>query len=156
MYKKFKRKNKNIIDRNLINENKKKNKNIKCNNKKKSFKDKSISNTIYNIKKTKININNNPPRRTTFKVTQDSKSSYNLTYKDTFKSNKKFSKFDKSYKNQKSLNLSKLNRKELNPKQESNFLLNYTDKEINSFKYEIALKYDKRTYFQYYLSLLKT
>ena len=31
----------------------------------------------------------------------------------------------------------------------------FIDKEINSFKYEEALKYDKRTYIQYYISLLK-
>ena len=37
-------------------------------------------------------------------------------------------------------------------KKKSNSL---TDKEINSFKYEEALKFDKRTYIQFYFSLLK-
>ena len=32
----------------------------------------------------------------------------------------------------------------------------YNDRELNSLKYEDALKYDKRTYFQYYSSLLLT
>ena len=36
-----------------------------------------------------------------------------------------------------------------------NKLDHFVDKELNSFKYEKALKYDKRTYIQYYISLLK-
>ena len=35
-------------------------------------------------------------------------------------------------------------------------IMEYTDEEKNNLKYELALKYDKRTYFEYYLSLLKT
>ena len=34
--------------------------------------------------------------------------------------------------------------------------IEYTDDEINEFSYDIAIKHDKRTYFQYYISLLKT
>ena len=37
-----------------------------------------------------------------------------------------------------------------------NIILPYTDTEKNSFNYKDALKYDKRTYLQYYFSLLKT
>ena len=33
---------------------------------------------------------------------------------------------------------------------------NYIDEEINSFSYDLSLKLDKRTYCQYYISLLKT
>ena len=33
---------------------------------------------------------------------------------------------------------------------------NYNDEEINGFSYNIAIQYDKRTYCQYYASLLKT
>jgi len=33
---------------------------------------------------------------------------------------------------------------------------NYIDEEINCFSYNLALQYDKRTYCQYYISLLKT
>ena len=33
--------------------------------------------------------------------------------------------------------------------------LDYSDSELNSLSYEEALKYDKRTFFQYYISLLK-
>ena len=32
---------------------------------------------------------------------------------------------------------------------------NFIDEELNSLSYDLAFKYDKRTYFQYYLSLLK-
>ena len=32
---------------------------------------------------------------------------------------------------------------------------NFNDEELNSLEYEIALEFDKRTYFQYYISLLK-
>ena len=34
-------------------------------------------------------------------------------------------------------------------------ILDYSDKEKNEFSYELALQYDKRTYCQYYISLLK-
>ena len=34
--------------------------------------------------------------------------------------------------------------------------LSFTDSEINSFDYQTALKYDERTFIQYYLSLIKT
>ena len=35
-------------------------------------------------------------------------------------------------------------------------ILNCIDEEINGFSYDLAIKYDKRTYCQYYISLLKT
>ena len=34
-------------------------------------------------------------------------------------------------------------------------ILEYNDNEINSLSYQVALKKDKRTFFQYYLSLLR-
>ena len=37
-----------------------------------------------------------------------------------------------------------------------NKIINYNDFEMNSLNYEDALNYDKRTYFQYYISLVKT
>ena len=45
-----------------------------------------------------------------------------------------------------------MNKKEKTDKIKSE---NYVDYEINSFDYKLALKYDKRTYFQYYMSLLR-
>ena len=41
-----------------------------------------------------------------------------------------------------------------NKKQNTN--INYSDSEINSFSYKEAIKNDKRTFFQYYFSLIKT
>jgi hypothetical protein len=35
-------------------------------------------------------------------------------------------------------------------------IMKYTDDEINGLSYELAMQYDKRTYFQYYISLIKT
>jgi len=35
-------------------------------------------------------------------------------------------------------------------------IMKYTEDELNLLNYELALKYDERTYFQYYISLLKT
>ena len=35
-------------------------------------------------------------------------------------------------------------------------IMEYNDEEKNNLKYKQALKYDKRTYFEYYISLLKT
>ena len=41
-------------------------------------------------------------------------------------------------------------------KEEKNLIIKYNDYEINNFSYKQALKLDKRSYFQYYISLLKT
>ena len=35
-------------------------------------------------------------------------------------------------------------------------IMEYNDEEKNNLKYELALKFDKRSYFEYYLSLIKT
>ena len=142
LVKKFK--NKNFIIGNL---NKKENK--KYLYKIIKVKNKSNSNYKYNIKKENKKINN-PPKRSSISASQDSKKSFN-TYEETFKSINKFSKFDKSFKKEKSF----LNIKEIKPKKEPEFMLKFTDKEMNSFQYEKALKYDKRTYLQYYISLIK-
>ena len=37
-----------------------------------------------------------------------------------------------------------------------NEIMDYNDDEINNFPYDLALEYDKRTYCQYYISLIKT
>ena len=61
---------------------------------------------------------------------------------ETFNKNKKFcSKFNIS--------------KQLNTKRVNN-TMKYTDMEVNSLSYDLARLYDKRTYCQYYISLLKT
>ena len=35
-------------------------------------------------------------------------------------------------------------------------IMEYNDEELNNLEYDLALKYDKRNYCQYYLSLLNT
>ena len=44
----------------------------------------------------------------------------------------------------------------VNLKNEKKSIINFNDYELNNMEYDEALKYDKRTYFQYYWSLLKT
>ena len=40
--------------------------------------------------------------------------------------------------------------------QKTKEIMNFNDLELNQLPYKLALKYDKRTYFQYYISLIKT
>ena len=54
-------------------------------------------------------------------------------------------------KGQSSKTLSTKNNKKSHSYEENKF----NDEELNSLEYEIALEFDKRTYFQYYISLLK-
>ena len=56
-----------------------------------------------------------------------------------------------------SKNQSKKNKiKKIKIKKPYSNILKYTDDEINDLSYELAIKNDKRTYFQYYISLIKT
>ena len=48
------------------------------------------------------------------------------------------------------------NNKEQEIIKKSKEVMEYNDEEKNNLKYELALKYDKRTYIEYYISLLKT
>ena len=70
-------------------------------------------------------------------------------------------KIDSSYKylqhvkKEKPFNLKQLNNIEIVTKDNETYI-NYNDYEMNNFSYEEALKYDKRNYFQYYLSLIRT
>ena len=47
-------------------------------------------------------------------------------------------------------------KKEDGIKTKSKEIIDYIDEELNNLSYKLALKYDKRTYFEYYLSLIKT
>ena len=58
------------------------------------------------------------------------------------------------YKSKNSGTFEYLKPKFFSKKENTNF--EYTDSELNELSYEKALKKDKRTYFQYYISLLKT
>ena len=90
-----------------------------------------------------------------------------LRTKKKFKKTKK--KFNKKIKNEipineknqnmfdgsKSNNNLKLENKCEKIKTENSKILEYNDSELNSLSYDDALKYDKRTYIKYYISLLK-
>ena len=61
-------------------------------------------------------------------------------------------------------NIQEINRKKNNIKNQSDkktiknvkLIMKYTDEEINNLTYDLALLYDKRSYCEYYISLLKT
>ena len=103
-------------------------------------------NRIINIKnnREKINtiLNNFSP-----KVSKDNSSKLSI-----------YSKNDLNIKRNKILNNSYLDINIINPEEaiKIKYLINPTDNEMNSLNYDKALKYDKRTFIQYYISLLKT
>ena len=61
-------------------------------------------------------------------------------------------------------NIQEINRKKNNIKNQSEqknikrvkLIMKYTDEEINNLTYDLALLYDKRSYCEYYISLIKT
>ena len=70
-----------------------------------------------------------------------------------FKQTTQFKK-NKSFGEKNMINILKIKSTDKNRKYIKELLLR-KDFEINSLKYEEALKFDKRNYFQYYISLLK-
>ena len=125
------------------------NKNIKSNSKKKSKNNRiSTNNSINNIfniniiKKIEINkkLKSNPPKKV------------NNIILNTVTNNISSISIANNSKNKLGKIINNLDFKKNKLKKKSNSL---TDKEINSFKYEEALKFDKRTYIQFYFSLLK-
>jgi len=105
-----------------------------------------IKNKINEITKTikKVNkIKNNPSKkRSALNTQKDSNSKIELNNSNI---KKKKNIFRKKIKNKKFLRKNKLNR-----------YIKLNDYEMNNLSYKKALKLDKRTFFQYYLSLLKT
>ena len=122
-----------------------------------------------NLEKMKNNIQkNNYADKKKIKIKIKLKKSRKIIFPDDFKSNSK-RKFIKQilmkeiagsrsmnkiipYKNKKSINE---NIDTINEQADKN-ILDYSDNELNSLIYEKAIKYDKRTFVQYYLSLIKT
>ena len=70
----------------------------------------------------------------------------NRNKKNIKENNNKNKNKDKQNKNGKNLNLLKKN---------NNVIITYNDYELNTFDYKNAMLHDKRTCFQYYLSLIK-
>ena len=128
-------KNKNILkDKNKI-KNKKKEKNVNFN--------RNIFN-INIIKEVKINENAHPRKQ---KMVLNTYSNNNQTSLLTI--NRPKNKFKINSEKNNTINNKKTQIKS------KNRIDYFVDKELNSFKYIEALKYDKRTYIQYYISLLK-
>ena len=75
--------------------------------------------------------------------------------KNTFKSGtkEKFININNSILSQKDINIYK---RKTTVKNKNEIVLFFNDYELNSMSYNISLKYDKRTYFEYYFSLLRT
>ena len=107
-----------------------------------SKKDNNIKNEKNNRKKIITILDNFSP-----KVSKDNSSKLSI-----------YSKNDLNIKRNKILNNSYFDIYIKNPEEaiKNNYLINPTDNEMNSLNYDKALKYDKRTFFQYYISLLKT
>ena len=127
--------------------NKSKNKN-KNKNKNKYIKKMAIKNPIKRKKsKNNINSNNNNVR---YVNTNNSslKIKLNRNNKPLNKQKNKIQKDIKIFYKESLINDNKLSKK--------NNILKYNDYELNRLSYKEALKNDKRTYFQYYYSLLKT
>ena len=153
--KKSNKKSKNIFQLNKYNINQ----NIKNNNvlnfqKKISSPPKKI--LLSNIS-SKLNVNN---------IINKSETNNIITSKDSYKKNKQ-KKIKKNKRQQKLNKNSEINKKinnnatELKTFKKKNNILNtkkpkFTNEELNNMKYTIALIYDKRTYLEYYWSLLKT
>ena len=148
---------------NQIKKNNKDNKddNINCNNANNKV---ILENKDYLYKNNRqiINLINNPPPKKIKKFNYslnciNNDLNLNITNIDKSKSNinskielnlKYYINKDIPYQKNKNIKIKELNI--------NNNIIKRTDNELNSLKYEEALKYDKRTYFQYYISLLKT
>ena len=144
----------------LLNVNSKKgNKYVKINPKinKKNFKrkinnininSKKSNNIIFSNKIKNINKYNNPLKR---KQIQSSNKKKNISYNNI---NKKNLKSVKSNNNKK--NFIKLNNIKQKGRKNVKKIMKYNNDEINELSYNLALLYDKRTFCQYYNSLLKS
>ena len=134
-----------------------KNKSISKSNKKKVEKMKNNAKNKMNkviAKKNNKKYKNEPPLRNKKAFKSHNKSSNSIIFKAVTnktqlsqeKSNNKF------FYSQKSILVSEKRNAIIN----NQTIKNFNDYELNSLLYEEALIYDKRTYFQYYLSLLRT
>ena len=134
----------------------------------KSLNNSKISDSLQNCKKLKIpgkaniNIYKNNKKKTNQIVFQNN--FIILDSQNNDKSNTKFILNKEKYKNdkKKTINQNDKNRVEIFKRGKDNkkVPLNldniyFNDEELNSMKYEEAIKYDKRTYFQFYWALLK-
>ena len=100
--------------------------------------------------------NNNKRNIKAIHINKDNKFIYNITNKEIKKNHNYFIKTN-------TINAKIIKRKNLDieKKMQDNInktknIMEYTDEEINILPYNLALKYDKRSYCNFYISLLKT
>ena len=111
-----------------------------------------------NNEKYKTNLNNLqnpisfPPKKAkqNNKINSNNKKVLILSYVNNHKSTNSNSNLDKKFNS--NFIISEKNQKEETVKYD---LYNFTNEELNSLSYDLAFSYDKRSYFQYYISLLK-
>ena len=96
-----------------------------------------------NINENIINIKKKNNRKINFENNSENKNSNVLTIQDNYSKNKK------------KLFYSKIDKGQIQKDKNENDILVYNDSELNSLPYEDALKYDKRTFLQFYISSLK-
>jgi hypothetical protein len=159
--------------RNIISDIRNKLKNINSLKSKKAAKSKNkTKNNIINIdnnkeKKKKISIKNNanenkknnPPknkRNAISKINKIIHNNNNYILNILNVNNEKNKKIIETQINERSNNVLTLKSKKQKALKESNNINKFTDEELNELSYNLALKYDKRTYCIYYFSLLRT
>ena len=143
---------KNIIKNKVFNNSNKIYQNIKKHNRTKKKKLKEID-KIYKIKKINdLKNKSNPLKKNTSKNIIDSNNLTNINNKDSFKSFLRVSQH--TYDGPIGKKIKK--RKNFLKEKKDSIITEFSDYEINTLKYEEALEYDKRTYLQYYISLLRT
>ena len=111
---------------------------------------------IYNLKIENEN-NKNPPKKTSL-ILKDGKQNFlnfNFNKKNSFINSKNTADINLKKSNDFLLDNSKNHILKTSNSISDINLLNYTDNEMNSLSYNEALLIDKRTYFQYYISLIK-
>ena len=167
---KFNNQNTNSLDNDKIFKTKNLNKNKKRKKSKNNINKKSNIMINKNDKNKDIKLIKNYPPKKKVKI----KKNRNIYIKNiniintTENSNKSYSKNElknlnnfSNLKHEKKLDISALNNKnntnnKNNNNTKQNSVFSYNDFELNNMVYENALKYDNRSYFEYYISLLKT
>ena len=135
----------------------------KIENKRKNKMNKSLNEKIKESTKEKYNFNEDKKSKNTklinFETISNEKSTDNLSnkIKRKFCKNKINIQFNKKIEETENIFKDKINyveNKEILKKIEK--IKSYNDEELNDLSYDLALKYDKRKYCDYYISLLKT
>jgi hypothetical protein len=155
-------KNIKIFNKKVVRNNKAKN--IKTNNKRSKLDNQSSSNEKITIRKNRKRFKSFPPK----KKINNSRNSENKNFKSTIHNllnndNKKEKKLNpkKDVSTMSNIKTKKFSNNKQYIKKDINYYLKYykiegmNDEQMNNLEYEIAVIIDKRTYFQYYFSLLK-